>query len=206
MIFGSRPPGRRSLRRDARAANQDELRAPSCERRPGRPLADRKASEKHALGRSWAPSRRPAAAPASGGGRVLDLSYTYGPGMPAFHPGKPSFEVIAEPPPDGEMAEGPFYDLRWTFNEHTGTHLDAPAHVVGGTPAASGRDARRGGRPLHGRAGRSLPCDRADEVIEAVRRGASSGGSVAPSVATPRSRRIRARRTSRSPHRFSSSR
>lgn len=78
---------------------------------------------------------RPAAASVPGGGRVLDLSYTYDPGMPTFHPEKPSSEVIAEPPPDGEMAEGAFYDLRWTLNEHAGTHLDAPAHVVGGTPS-----------------------------------------------------------------------
>ncbi|HEU5484620.1 MAG TPA: cyclase family protein [Microlunatus sp.] len=52
-----------------------------------------------------------------------DLTYTLGEGFPAFAPGE---EAIRRPattiPADG------YYMQRWEIYEHTGTHVDAPAH------------------------------------------------------------------------------
>ena len=60
---------------------------------------------------------------------VADLSHVISPGMPGWDDDKPRRETLAEPAPDGEFG---FYLQRWTFSEHTGTHLDAPGHVIGG--------------------------------------------------------------------------
>ncbi|MDE3725261.1 cyclase family protein [Nocardiopsis sp. N85] len=61
--------------------------------------------------------------------RVVDLSHVIGPSLPGWDDEKPHRETLAEPAPDGDFG---FYVQRWTFSEHTGTHLDAPGHVIGG--------------------------------------------------------------------------
>ncbi len=72
----------------------------------------------------------PAGARATGGHRskVQDLTHVFRVGTPMF-PGvpRPSRETFVTVPEDG------FYGQIWNFWEHTGTHLDVPAHfVVGG--------------------------------------------------------------------------
>lgn len=63
--------------------------------------------------------------------RMADLTHTYTVDMPTYGPEKPSRETMEEFPeqPEGEFG---FYNQRWTFTEHTGTHIDAPGHVIGG--------------------------------------------------------------------------
>ncbi len=61
------------------------------------------------------------------GGRVQDLTYVFREGFPMF---------LGAPPPDSVVhvtipANG-YYGLRWSFWEHTATHLDVPAHFVAG--------------------------------------------------------------------------
>lgn len=61
--------------------------------------------------------------------RVADLSHTLSPDMPSWDEDKPVREALAPPAPRGEFG---FYVQRWSMSEHTGTHLDAPGHVIGG--------------------------------------------------------------------------
>lgn len=63
--------------------------------------------------------------------RRVDLTYTYSVQMPTYGPEKPSRETMQEFPEQDEGEFG-FYNQRWTFTEHTGTHIDAPGHVIGG--------------------------------------------------------------------------
>ena len=57
----------------------------------------------------------------------LDLSHPIRPGMPAYPgTGPPEFEPIADYDPDG------YRERRITMVSHTGTHLDAPAHMIPG--------------------------------------------------------------------------
>ncbi|MBR8744904.1 cyclase family protein [Nocardiopsis sp. MG754419] len=65
----------------------------------------------------------------TGRGRVADLSHTIAPDMPSWDDEKPTRASLGEPVPDGAFG---FYVQRWTLTEHTGTHLDAPGHVIGG--------------------------------------------------------------------------
>lgn len=60
--------------------------------------------------------------------KVVDLTQPIHPGL-VMWPGVsgPSFEVLVNVVPDG------FYSRRVTFAEHTGTHFDAPCHMVDGT-------------------------------------------------------------------------
>jgi kynurenine formamidase len=61
------------------------------------------------------------------GRRLQDLTHTFVEGFPVFVPGTgPERETIADYDPDG------FYAQRWTFGEHSGTHMDAPGHFVPG--------------------------------------------------------------------------
>ncbi|MBE2999651.1 cyclase family protein [Nocardiopsis sp. HNM0947] len=62
-------------------------------------------------------------------GRVVDLSHVLSPSMATFDEEKPVRETVDPPLPEGESG---FHLNRWSFLEHTGTHLDAPGHVVGG--------------------------------------------------------------------------
>lgn len=54
---------------------------------------------------------------------TLDLTYTLGEDFPAYTPGE---EAIRRP--GATIAENGFYQQRWDIYEHTGTHVDAPAH------------------------------------------------------------------------------
>lgn len=60
---------------------------------------------------------------------VADLSHVLTPSMPAWGEEKPRRENLSGPAPEGEFG---FYLQQWTFSEHSGTHLDAPGHVIGG--------------------------------------------------------------------------
>ncbi len=67
----------------------------------------------------WRPRRR----------RTVDLTHVFATGMPTYGNEKPTRENFQPPAPEGEFG---FYNNRWTFTEHVGTHLDAPGHVIGG--------------------------------------------------------------------------
>jgi kynurenine formamidase len=56
---------------------------------------------------------------------IIDLSHTISPGMPVF-PGDdpPVFTNRAEIEEDG------FFEKSITLSSHTGTHIDAPAHII----------------------------------------------------------------------------
>jgi kynurenine formamidase len=61
------------------------------------------------------------------GKRFKDLTHTYTAGFPVFVTGEePERETIAD------YATSGFYAQRWTFGEHSGTHMDAPGHFVPG--------------------------------------------------------------------------
>lgn len=62
-------------------------------------------------------------------GRVVDLSHVLSPAIATFDEEKPVREPVTPALTEGEVG---FRFNRWTFLEHTGTHLDAPGHVVGG--------------------------------------------------------------------------
>jgi kynurenine formamidase len=56
-----------------------------------------------------------------------DLTHTFAAGFPVFVNGTgPERETIANYATDG------FYAQRWTFGEHSGTHMDVPGHFVPG--------------------------------------------------------------------------
>jgi kynurenine formamidase len=58
--------------------------------------------------------------------RLQDLTHVFTAGFPVFTGNPPARETIANYTPDG------FYAQRWTFGEHSGTHMDAPGHFVPG--------------------------------------------------------------------------
>ena len=62
---------------------------------------------------------------------VVDLSHVWGADFPMF-PGaaQPTFEVLTT------VATGGFYKNLLTLDEHTGTHMDAPAHFTEDAPTA----------------------------------------------------------------------
>jgi kynurenine formamidase len=73
----------------------------------------------------------PASALANGGRRrrqrFCDLTHTFTEGFPVFVTGEePERETIANYATDG------FYAQRWTFGEHSGTHMDVPGHFIPG--------------------------------------------------------------------------
>ena len=57
---------------------------------------------------------------------VVDASATITSGMPVF-PGHPSVEIIATRTREREG----YYLQTLSLGEHTGSHVDAPAHVLG---------------------------------------------------------------------------
>lgn len=61
------------------------------------------------------------------GRRLRDLTHTFAEDFPVFVDGTgPEREPLADFETDG------FYSQRWTFGEHSGTHLDAPGHFIPG--------------------------------------------------------------------------
>ena len=60
-------------------------------------------------------------------GRVQDLTHVFTEGFPVFSFDPPMRETLVTIPTGG------FYAQKWTFGEHSGTHMDAPGHfVIGG--------------------------------------------------------------------------
>ena len=92
----------------------------------GTPKVDRRTALLGAAGAALAASF-PASALANGGrrrkGRFCDLTHTFREGFPVFVTGEePERETIAD------YATSGFYAQRWTFGEHSGTHMDVPGH------------------------------------------------------------------------------
>lgn len=96
----------------------------------GAPSIDRRTALVGAAGLALA-AAFPASGLAKGGrrgrgkrkGRFADLTHTFREGFPVFVVGEePERETIADYATDG------FYAQRWTFGEHSGTHMDVPGH------------------------------------------------------------------------------
>jgi kynurenine formamidase len=64
---------------------------------------------------------------AGGSGTVHDLTHTYSPRLPVF----PAFEPV-QIREKFTIARDGFFANEITFDEHTGTHMDAPIHFVAG--------------------------------------------------------------------------
>jgi kynurenine formamidase len=62
---------------------------------------------------------------------VHDLTHTFSPKTPVF----PAFKPV-QIRPKFSIAKDGFFANEITFDEHTGTHMDAPAHFVAGAPTA----------------------------------------------------------------------
>jgi kynurenine formamidase len=58
--------------------------------------------------------------------RLQDLTHTFTEGFPVFTFDPPVRETLITIP------DGGFYAQKWTFGEHSGTHMDAPGHFVEG--------------------------------------------------------------------------
>jgi kynurenine formamidase len=61
-------------------------------------------------------------------GKVVDLTHEFKAGFPVYTGNAPSRRTLTTIPANG------FYKQEWTFDEHSGTHMDAPGHF-----AADGR-------------------------------------------------------------------
>jgi kynurenine formamidase len=59
-----------------------------------------------------------------GAPRAQDLTHVFTDGFPVFNPPPPARETIVTIPANG------FYAQKWTFGEHSGTHMDAPGHFA----------------------------------------------------------------------------
>jgi kynurenine formamidase len=59
-------------------------------------------------------------------GHVVDLTHTFSTTFPVASGAEPTRHENLN------LQQSGFYSQGWTFNEHTATHLDAPAHVVAG--------------------------------------------------------------------------
>jgi kynurenine formamidase len=57
-------------------------------------------------------------------GRFADLTHVFTEGFPVFTGDPPARETLFSIPSAG------FYSQKWTFGEHSGTHMDAPGHFV----------------------------------------------------------------------------
>ena len=57
-------------------------------------------------------------------GKVVDLTHEFTAGFPVYTGNAPTRRTLANIVPDG------FYKQEWTFDEHSGTHMDAPGHFV----------------------------------------------------------------------------
>ena len=59
-------------------------------------------------------------------GKVVDLTHAFRAGFPVYTGNPPSKRTLTNIVPEG------FYKQEWTFDEHSGTHMDAPGHFVAG--------------------------------------------------------------------------
>ena len=62
---------------------------------------------------------------------VVDLTHTFSPALPIF----PAFKPVQIRPKFSSAKDG-FFANELTFDEHTGTHMDAPVHFVANGPTA----------------------------------------------------------------------
>jgi kynurenine formamidase len=70
-------------------------------------------------------------------GKVVDLTHTFTAGFPVYTGNPPSRRTLTTIPANG------FYKQEWTFDEHSGTHMDAPGHFAAGgrlTPELKARE------------------------------------------------------------------
>jgi len=74
---------------------------------------------------------------------VFDLTYTFSSKLPVF----PAFKPV-QIRPKFAIAKDGFFANELTFDEHTGTHMDAPAHFVANGPTADRLPADRFFAPL----------------------------------------------------------
>lgn len=58
------------------------------------------------------------------GGGYQDLTHVFSAGFPVYTGDPPARSTLTTVEADG------FYSQRWTFGEHSGTHMDAPGHFV----------------------------------------------------------------------------
>lgn len=71
-----------------------------------------------------------AVSPGRMGRRAVDLTHVFRAGFPVYSLDEPTRETLVTIPRDG------YYSQRWTFAEHTGTHVDVPGHFVAGARLA----------------------------------------------------------------------
>jgi kynurenine formamidase len=74
---------------------------------------------------------------------VVDLTHTFSPRLPVF----PAFKPVQIRAKFSREKDG-FFANEITFDEHTGTHMDAPVHFVANTPTADRLPAERFVAPL----------------------------------------------------------
>lgn len=74
--------------------------------------------------------------------RVVDLTHTFRAGFPVYAFDNPTRSTRVTIESDG------FYSQDWTFNEHSGTHMDAPGHFITGGRGAAQIAAEELIRPL----------------------------------------------------------
>src|SRR5437773_347180 len=74
---------------------------------------------------------------------VFDLTHTFSPRIPVF----PAFKPVQIRQKFTREKDG-FFANEITFDEHTGTHMDAPVHFVASTPTADRLPAERFFAPL----------------------------------------------------------
>jgi kynurenine formamidase len=70
-------------------------------------------------------------------GKIVDLTHEFKAGFPVYTGNAPARRTLTRLNPDG------FYKQEWTFDEHSGTHMDAPAHFTEGgrfTPQLKARE------------------------------------------------------------------
>lgn len=56
--------------------------------------------------------------------QVVDLTHTFRAGFPVYTFDNPTRETLVT------VEENGFYAQKWTFGEHSGTHMDAPGHFI----------------------------------------------------------------------------
>jgi kynurenine formamidase len=92
---------------------------------------------------SPAPAQQKPVRLAKGFRDVHDLTHTFTPKTPVF----PAFKPI-QIKPKFSIAKDGFFANEITFDEHTGTHMDGPAHFISGGPTADKLPADRFLAPL----------------------------------------------------------
>jgi kynurenine formamidase len=93
----------------------------------GHPRIDRRAALLGAAGAALAAALPVTARASSGSARnVQDLTHLFFAGFPTFNPPSPVREDFTTFERDG------YYSQKWTFHEHSGTHMDAPGHFFNG--------------------------------------------------------------------------